>query len=308
MTIAQTKILVWDAPVRVFHWLLVLSFVGAYLTADIERWRLAHVSLGYTLGGLVAFRLLWELMGTRHVRFRSFVRGPSAVTRYLRAMLRGQPEHHVGHNPAGAVAIMLLLLLGIASVVSGWAIYNELGVNLWVQLHDIASNVLLAVVGLHVAGVLVTSTLHGENLVRSMVTGNKDGVPHEGIRRAWRGLALVILLAVLGYWWLQWQRALALSASGGAGATQNDKQGSHERNNDESAAVEPALDADLPDKPFQRRVLARTHLRCARYSLTAFSRSASSSHGSRQMLRKAARCCSAPGRSLIIRYASPMYS
>jgi cytochrome b len=86
----QTKILVWDAPVRVFHWLMVLSFAGAYLTAESERWRLVHVSLGYTMAGLLVFRILWGLLGTPYARFSSFVRGPAAVARYL----RGHAERH----------------------------------------------------------------------------------------------------------------------------------------------------------------------------------------------------------------------
>jgi cytochrome b len=210
-----TKILVWDAPVRVFHWLLVLSFAGAYLTAESERWRLVHVSLGYTLGGLVAFRILWGLIGTRYARFASFVRGPAAVVRYGRAMLSGKPEHHIGHNPAGAVAIVLLLLSSIVIVASGWAIYNDVGGHLVEELHEGASKVMLIVVGIHVAGVLVASWLHHENLVRAMVTGNKDGAPSEGIRRAWRPLAIVILLCVLGFWWtagLPWSIFDAYSA------------------------------------------------------------------------------------------------
>ena len=210
-----TKILVWDAPVRVFHWLLVLSFAGAYLTAESERWRLVHVSLGYTLGGLVAFRILWGLIGTRYARFASFVRGPAAVTRYVRAMLSGKPEHHIGHNPAGAVAIVLLLLSSIAIVASGWTIYNDVGGHWVEELHEGASNVMLIVVGVHVAGVLVASWLHRENLVRSMVTGKKDGAPHEGIRRAWRPLAIIILLSVLGFWWMQWQGAPSKVAANG---------------------------------------------------------------------------------------------
>ena len=68
---AIRKVLVWDAPVRVFHWLMVLSFAGAYLTAENERWRLVHVTLGYTMAGLVAFRIVWGLVGTRHARFSS---------------------------------------------------------------------------------------------------------------------------------------------------------------------------------------------------------------------------------------------
>lgn len=207
MTETKTKILVWDAPVRVFHWLLVLSFAGAYLTAESERWRLVHVSLGYTMGGLVAFRILWGLMGTRYARFSSFVRGPAAVVRYVRALLRGQPEHHVGHNPAGAVAIVLLLLSSIAIVVTGWAIYNDVGGNILEELHEGAGNFMLAVVAVHVAGVVVASRMHKENLVRSMLTGHKSGTPNEGIRRAWGWLAVVVLAAVLGFWWLQWQSA-----------------------------------------------------------------------------------------------------
>lgn len=207
MTEPTTKILVWDAPVRVFHWLLVLCFAGAYLTAESERWRLVHVSLGYTMGGLVAFRLVWGLMGTRYARFSSFLRGPGAVVRYVRAMLRGQPEHHVGHNPAGAIAIVLLLLSSVVIVATGWAIYNDVGGNILEDLHEGAGNFMLAVVAVHVAGVVVASRMHKENLVRSMLTGRKDGASDEGIRRAWVGLAVILLAAVLGFWWLQWQSA-----------------------------------------------------------------------------------------------------
>lgn len=228
----KTKILVWDAPVRVFHWLLVLSFAGAYLTAESERWRLVHVSLGYTMGGLVAFRILWGLLGTRHARFASFVRGPVAVMRYLRALFTSRPEHHVGHNPAGAVAIVLMLLLSVAIVGTGWALYNEVGGDWLEELHEGAANFMLAVVAVHVAGVVLASRLHRENLVRAMVTGKKVGAPAEGIRRPWRPLALIILVAVLGFWWLQWQGAPSGDASGSAIATENAKSGSRERDDD----------------------------------------------------------------------------
>ena len=201
-----TKIKVWDAPVRVFHWLMVLSFAGAYLSAESERWRLLHVTLGYTLGGLVAFRLVWGLVGTRYARFANFVRGPQAVLTYLRSLRKGQPQHHLGHNPAGAVAIVLLLA-SVAVVGSGWAIYNDVGGEWLSELHDIAANSMLLVVAIHIAGVLVASRLHRENLVRAMVTGQKNGAPADGIRRTRAALAVLLVLAVLGYWWLQWQSA-----------------------------------------------------------------------------------------------------
>lgn len=198
------KILVWDAPVRVFHWLLVLSFAGAFLTAESERWRLAHVSLGYTVGGLVAFRILWGLLGTRYARFGSFVRGPRVVARYARALLAGKPEHHVGHNPAGAVGIVLLLLLSLAVVATGWANYSELGGKLIEELHEVAGNFMLTVVIVHVAAALVMSWIHRENLVRSMVTGKRTGLPEQAIKRPWRPVALIIVVTVMGFWWVQW--------------------------------------------------------------------------------------------------------
>jgi cytochrome b len=195
------NVLVWDVPVRVFHWLMVLSFAGAYLTAESERWRLAHVTLGYTMGGLVAFRLVWGLIGSRHARFASFVRGPAAVVRYVRSMWGPQPEHHVGHNPAGALAIVLLLAMAVAVTASGWALYNELSGEWLEELHEVASN--------------------------AMVDGRKAGTPKDAVRSAWRSVGVLMLVAVLGFWWLQWQ-----SAPSGAGLA------------DGAAALEHGADRD----------------------------------------------------------------
>ncbi len=220
----RLRILVWDVPVRVFHWLAVLSFGGAYLTAESERWRLLHVTLGYTLAGLVAFRLVWGLVGTRHARFASFVRGPAAVARYLRALVRGDAEHHTGHNPAGALAIVAMLLLSLGVVGSGWAIYNDVGGEWLEKTHELVANLMLAVVGVHVMGVVLSSWLHNENLVRSMVTGRKIGRPEDGTRHAWRSVAVVMLVAVLGFWWQQWSSAPAAGADRPAAMAQ---AGSH---------------------------------------------------------------------------------
>ncbi len=195
--------LVWDAPVRAFHWLMVLAFAGAWLTAESERWRLVHVTLGYTMAGLVAFRLAWGAIGTRYARFSSFVRGPRAVARYVRSLLHGRPEHHVGHNPAGAVAIVALLALTALVAASGWATYNDLGGGWLEEIHEAIANAMLAVVGVHVAGVALGSLLHRENLVAAMVSGRKAAAPGEGIGRAWRGVAAMVFAAVLGFWWTQ---------------------------------------------------------------------------------------------------------
>lgn len=232
MTTSNDKgVLVWDAPVRVFHWLLVLSFAGAWLTAESERWRLVHVTLGYTMAGLVAFRLVWGLIGTRHARFAAFVRGPAAAWRYLAALLRGRPEHHAGHNPAGALAIVALLVLIGATAASGFATYEDLGGEWLEELHELAANTLLAVVLVHLAGVLVGSLAHRENLVRSMLTGRKLVPPHEGIRGAWRTVAALMLAATLGFWALQWQAAP--QAGEGQTASAQERRGHHDDDEDD---------------------------------------------------------------------------
>ncbi len=210
-------ILVWDLPVRVFHWLTALSFAGAWITAESERWRLLHITLGYTLAGLIGVRLVWGLVGTRYARFSNFVRGPAAVVRYLRSLLRRRPEHYTGHNPAGGWAIVALLLLPVGIVASGWAIYNDLGGDWLEEAHEAVASLMLAVVGVHIVGVIAGSWLHRENLVRSMITGRKPGRLEDGVRSAWRSVALVMLVAVLGFWWLQWQ-----SAPSGAGMPAED--------------------------------------------------------------------------------------
>ena len=206
-TLSDSKIRVWDAPVRTFHWLLVLCFAGAYISSESESWRLLHVTLGYTMGGLIAFRLVWGVLGTRYARFGSFVRAPSAVRSYVKGLVAGRPAHYIGHNPAGAVAIVLMLLVGAAIVASGYAVYNELGGDWLEEVHEVVGNAMLVLVGVHLAGVAVASYLHRENLPRAMVTGMKQGKPFEGIARAWWSVALVLLLAVAAFWYLQWRDA-----------------------------------------------------------------------------------------------------
>jgi cytochrome b len=203
----ELTIKVWDLPVRVFHWMLALSFTGAYLTSESEAWRLVHVSLGYTLGGLIAFRLLWGMVGTRYARFGSFVRGPATILKYVRSLISGKPEHFVGHNPAGAVAIVLMLVLGLVQLATGWATYNEVGGEWLAELHEGAANTMLVVIFIHLVGVVSASVQHHENLARAMVTGRKIGAPNEAIRNSWRVLGVGLALAVVGFWVYQWNGA-----------------------------------------------------------------------------------------------------
>jgi cytochrome b len=206
---AKRDVLIWDWPVRVGHWLMALSFACAYITAESERWRLVHVTFGYTLMGLVAFRIVWGLIGTRHARFSSFVRGPAAVKAYLADMLRGEPARHVGHNPAGALAIILLLGISLAVTASGWAVFNDLGSEWLEDAHEALATLMLLIVGTHISGVLISSRVHRENLVAAMVNGRKAAPIQDGIHKAWAPVAALILAAVLVFWWWQYQQAPA---------------------------------------------------------------------------------------------------
>lgn len=198
----HTRILVWDLPTRIFHWSLALSFAVAFLTAESERWQEVHILAGYLLLGLLSFRLIWGFVGSRYARFAEFVRGPNGILAYLRSIRAGRPQHHVGHNPAGALAIIALIALGLASGVTGWLLYDEVGGEWLEELHEGLSNAMLAVVVLHVAGVLIASRLHRENLIRAMITGRKHGLQRDAIPNARVPVAvlLVAMLAVAVVW------------------------------------------------------------------------------------------------------------
>ena len=196
------KILVWDWPVRLGHWLMVGGFILAWLTSESETFRLLHVISGATVLAVATFRLPWGFIGSRYARFVDFVRGPRAVKNYAAGLLKLEPAHHVGHNPAGGWAILLLLGLGILTGLSGWANYNDIGGGFLEELHEGLAVTMLTVVFIHIAGVLSGSLMHGENLVRAMLNGRKQGMPGEAIRSA-RPLAGAVLLAwvaVAGWW------------------------------------------------------------------------------------------------------------
>jgi len=196
----KSRILVWDLPTRVFHWLLEASFVGALVTAESERLRDVHVILGYTMLGLVAFRLLWGVIGTRYARFSSFAFGPRSVLAYVKSLFSRSPQHHLGHNPAGSWAIYALLVLAVLAGATGYATYNDIGGGWMEEAHEATANALLAVVMVHIAGVFVSSFVHRENLARAMVTGTKPGSPDDGVRYRHRIVAAALLLAVAGFW------------------------------------------------------------------------------------------------------------
>ena len=184
---SNSDVRVWDPLVRVFHWTLVVAFAIAYITED--EFLDLHVFAGYVVAGLIAFRLLWGLLGSRHARFADFVRRPSTVWAYIKSLAGGHPKRYLGHNPAGGAMVMALLLSLMLTVATGLAYYGAgefsgplatmLGgagpfwADVLEETHEFLANLTVVLVVLHVAGIVLASLQHRENLVRAMLTGRK---------------------------------------------------------------------------------------------------------------------------------------
>lgn len=166
-------ILVWDPLVRIFHWSLVIAFFSAYLLGD-DGGQL-HQVFGYTVIGLVAFRLIWGLIGSRHARFASFIPSYSKLLAYTKDVLAHREARYLGHNPAGAAMIVVLLVSLAGTGATGWMLTTDAfwGNDAVAEVHELLANSTLFLIGLHVAGVIFSSLRHRENLVRAMFSGRK---------------------------------------------------------------------------------------------------------------------------------------
>lgn len=195
---------VWDPLIRIGHWVLVAAFATAYLTQGEPEW--LHTSAGYAIAATVALRILWGVVGPRRARFADFVTGPGRIFRYLRDLLSGRAERHLGHSPAGGAMTVALLAALALTALSGMAtlaveegqgplagIVTTQTLPAWAdgdddhdedggsgeageafeEIHEVAANATLLLILLHVAGVLWASRAHGENLVRAMIDGHK---------------------------------------------------------------------------------------------------------------------------------------
>ena len=220
----KNKVYVWDPLVRIFHWGLVLAFIIAYLTAEEEN--LVHIYSGYLVLGLIIFRVLWGIAGTKYARFSDFIYSPAFVIRYIKGLIAHKPEHYLGHNPLGGWMVVALLLCLFVVTVSGLKVYaieegrgplaanssevsvisnayadrdeddeygedddddretsehegisrhgEEEGEEFWEEIHEASTDVMLFLILLHIGGVIFSSYLHRENLVKAMVTGIKE--------------------------------------------------------------------------------------------------------------------------------------
>ena len=184
----MNKILVWDLPLRLFHWSLVLLVVTSFVSAKIGGNAMqVHLLAGYAILALLLFRILWGLLGGTHARFASFVRSPLAVIAYLKALKQDQAEHHLGHNPAGAWSVILMLLALLAQAATGLFANDDISTegplaklvskalsDRITGIHHLNVKLLLALIGLHLSAIAFYFFYKRENLVKPMLTGFKQ--------------------------------------------------------------------------------------------------------------------------------------
>ena len=188
------RIEVWDLPLRLFHWVLVIAIAVAFLSSEedsaLNDW---HVLSGWVAAILLVFRLAWGFIGGEHSRFSDFVR-PSRIAHHISGLARGEREPSLGHNPLGGAAVVVLLALIAVTVWIG-----AFGGEAAEELHEVIAWVLLAMVAVHVIAVIVMSMLERENLVRAMVTGDKPATRHPGAvdARAPGALAWIVGAVIL---------------------------------------------------------------------------------------------------------------
>lgn len=217
-------IIVWDPVIRIGHWVLVLAFFTAYFTA--EEWMTIHTWAGYIVVAVIFIRVIWGFFGSKHARFVDFMYQPTQILTYLKNLLARKSQHYIGHNPAGGVMVIALLLSLAATTFTGMKLYaveenagpfavtaqqvqltvnkisivatakaekeeeeaadensegtkngfvvNEQAEKYWEELHETFVNLTLLLVLLHIGGVIFSSIVDKEKLVKAMVTGKKE--------------------------------------------------------------------------------------------------------------------------------------
>jgi len=185
METAPRIVLVWDIPIRVFHWLIVALVAAAYATWRLN-WMVLHGWVGDAVLTLLLFRLAWGFLGSETARFSRFLASPRMAVQHLKHAFRREPDHQLGHNPVGGWMVLLLLALLLVETLTGLYVANDIAdegpltelVPAWVAnviaaSHAILWDALMAAIGLHVLAIAGFAAIKGQNLLRPMITGTK---------------------------------------------------------------------------------------------------------------------------------------
>ncbi len=195
----MSTVRVWDLPIRFFHWSLMLSILCLFITAQLGgNWMEWHMRFGYVTLGLVTFRIVWGFIGSYHARFVNFVRGPGTVIGYLKGLINNDAPHFLGHNPMGALSVIALLGSVLFQAVTGLFANDDILLegpyvsmvskstsDLLTKLHHLNSDLMMILIGVHLAAIAFYFFKKKENLVKAMVTGEKPvsegDVDREGV-------------------------------------------------------------------------------------------------------------------------------
>jgi cytochrome b len=192
--------LVYDLPTRLFHWLFAGLFSTAYLianTADespIFPW---HMLAGLTLGVVVVLRVIWGFIGTRHARFTSLCLSPQALFSYIKGIFTGEKQLWAGHNPASSWAAIIMIGLALGLGVTGYLMTSSGNAGAYEDIHELLANTFLAVVLLHIAGVVLHVVRHRDGFSLSMVDGHKQQVPTDEVIASSRPAVGVVFIAIV---------------------------------------------------------------------------------------------------------------
>jgi cytochrome b len=195
------KQLIWDLPTRFFHWLLVISVLGAFAFAELTEKETAtfyiHVVFAVLAGLLIVWRIIWGFVGSKHIRWGELFFAPLTTVKYFKEVLSGSGSYHAGHNPGSANVILAMLVLIAASVGTGVFITQA---EIFEELHESLPVVLMVFVGLHVLGVLLATKMNKENYLLGMITGYKRAKASDAIGSSHFFAAVIMLVLVLGPW------------------------------------------------------------------------------------------------------------
>ncbi|MEJ6004661.1 cytochrome b/b6 domain-containing protein [Paucibacter sp. AS339] len=199
-----------DAPTRALHWLLALSFSGAYLSAESERWHLLHITLGYTVLGLVLTRLVWGLLGPKRVSLGSWGSKLRGLPQQVLAWPQGRGNPLASFQGLNTLAVVALLLATLTAALSGLGLEQQWGgarvEDLLEELHEWLGNMSLAVVLAHLGLILGISLLRRQNHALPMLNGRMPGKGPDLVKRNMNPLAWLLIAVVLGFWYWQWQQ------------------------------------------------------------------------------------------------------
>lgn len=197
------RMTVWDSPVFVSHWVLAICFLGAILTQESEKYRLLHVTMGYTMLGIVAFRVIWGIVGSKYARFSTIKPRLLKAKENLLALLMGQQNVTSAINAVGFLAAYILMILVLFVAATGYLTFNEIGPELVSELHELIGNLLIGVVVAHVGSILLNSFYQYQMRVSSSTSARVQAAISKVRTHKW--VAAILLVMIVYFWGIQFK-------------------------------------------------------------------------------------------------------